>query len=208
MKVRSLLVLLALATPSIAWGTACSKPPAPTDGATSAPNASATSSSVKAIAPVPMPASTTPAWLAVAEPTPLYGDLAHGVRIKRLQQPPNVSEIDVLLNRVATQPATAAGIRAAAKDLADNEKLGADPTWAGSGTSPGATILHHGGMALLVERTRRACANAKGNAEIGKAAAEIPTPPIVNSGGIDKAAVEQDRHVLLEAARDCGAKPD
>lgn len=198
-------LLLALVV-SVGLLGACSKHPGPVGGP--ADGASSASPVARSTAPAPMPASTTPAWLAVAEPTPLYGDLARSVRVGRQQQPTNIAEIDVLLNRMAMQPATADGIRAAAKDLADHEKLGADPTWAGSGTSPGAAVLHHGGMALLVERTRRACANAKGNTEIGKAAAEIPTPPIFNSGGIDKNAVEQDRHVLLEAARDCGAKPE
>lgn len=102
-------------------------------------------------------------------------------------------------------PETASGLRDAAKMLEEGRSLAADPKWTGSGTSPGARLLHAGGMALLVDLTQRACAASRGDAEVGRAADTIPLPRTFISGGVDRDAAERDRHAVQEAARSCGA---
>jgi hypothetical protein len=152
--------------------------------------------------------SGAPAWLAEARGAPLYGGLAQNARLGPGRRPATLAAVDASLDEVARTPSTAIGLRDAAGILERARTTTFDPNWTGSGTSPAGALLHHGGMALLVVHAAVACSGSKGDAAVGRAAAEIPLPPMFGSGGPDKNAVEQDRHVLLEATRACGSKPD
>jgi len=192
---------LALAAALLATTIACSKSSgtaATTSSASPAPSMSA---------PPVAASSGSPAWLAFASRAPTYGEQARTARAGAARKPPTLAEIDALFDRMTKEPETAAGLRAAAKMLEGGKPLASDPTWTGSGTSPGAKLLHHGGMALLVDLTQRACAANAGDKEIGKAADSIALPSISHSGGVDRGAAERDRHAVQEAARACGATP-
>jgi hypothetical protein len=153
-------------------------------------------------------AAQPPAWLAVAARTPIYGEHARQRRMGDGRKPPRLGEIDSLFDAIAALPATAAGIREGARRLEEGRALAADPKWAGSGASPGSALLHAAGMALLVDLTQRACKAHRGDAAIGEAADTAPLPSTFNSRGVAKDAAEEDRHLMREAARACGAKPD
>jgi hypothetical protein len=140
--------------------------------------------------------------------TPIYGERARAKRMGDGPKPPRLGEVDGLFDAIAALPTTAAGIREGARKLEEGRALAANPKWAGSGTSPGAALLHAAGMALLVDLTDRACKAHRGDAAIGEAADTAPLPATFNSGGIDKGVAEEDRHMMREAARACGAKPD
>ncbi|MBX3186734.1 MAG: hypothetical protein KF819_06950 [Labilithrix sp.] len=168
------------------------------------------SSAASAPASVPASSDTTdasaPAWLSFTDRAPVLGEQARKTRLGVGARAAQLAAIDGLFETITRQPETAGGIREAARLLERHQDYGADRRWTGSGTSPGATLMHHGGMALLVDLTTRACAAQKGDEAVGKAADEVPLPPWFNSGGIDKTTAERDRHVLQEAARACGAK--
>lgn len=194
-------VSITLAALVLSMTAACSKSAVPGAASTSASAASAST------VPPPAPSSDAPAWIAFASRAPMYGEQAREARTGSGPKPPTLADIDALFDRMTKQPETAAGVRGAAKMLEEGRPLASDPRWAGSGSSPGATLLHHGGMALLVDLTQRACAANAGNKDIGSAADTVPLPPIFNSGGADRHAAERDRHVLQEAVRACGSNP-
>jgi hypothetical protein len=175
---------------------ACSKSAVPTPPPEpSAPPASSSSSS----------SSASPAWLAFAVRAPVVGESARAARTGPARKPPKLAEIDAVFDRMTKEPETADGLRAAAKLLEDARPLASDPKWAGSGSSPGAALLHHGGLALLVDLAQRACAAKPGDAAVGAAADTIPLPRIFDSGGVDRGNAARDRHIVQEAARACGS---
>ena len=151
--------------------------------------------------------STLPPWVAFAERAPLLGEQAkkerHNPRVKQA----TLSSIDGLFESVTKEPETGAGLYEAARIIEEGKPLGSDREWSGSGTSPGAVLLHHGGMALLVDLGQRACAARPGDDRVGTAADTAPLPPMFNSGGPDKGVAERDRHLLQEATRACGSHP-
>lgn len=187
---------------------ACSKP-ATTESTPTAASSSpvAAAASPPAAPHAPSPTSAAPAWLTAADRAPLYGKIARRERTGPGRKPTKLAEIDELLERMTKQPETAEGVREAARMLDDGAKLGRDPSFTGSGTSPGATLLHHGGMAVLIDLTQRACAAKPGDKAIGAAADTAPLPLMFNSAGRDQDRVEQDRHILQEAAQKCGSTP-
>ncbi len=155
--------------------------------------------------PASSSSSASPAWLAFAVRAPVIGESARAARTGPAPKPPTLAEIDALFDRMTKEPETADGLRAAAKLLEDGRPLASDRKWAGSGSSPGAALLHHGGLALLVDLAQRACAAKPGDAAVGAAADTIPLPRIFNSGGSDRGTAARDRHIVQEAARACGS---
>lgn len=153
----------------------------------------------------PASSSASPAWLAFAVRAPVIGESARTARTGPARKPPKLAEIDAVFDRTTKEPETADGLRAAAKLLEDARPLASDPKWTGSGSSPGAALLHHGGLALLVDLAQRACAAKPGDAGVGAAADTIPLPPIFNSGGVDRGTAARDRDLVQEAARGCGS---
>lgn len=181
----------------------------PTPSASSSTPSSATTSAPSAADPSPSaqgaPAAGDPKWYASAARAP--GELASGIGRLRASKarPRNMDAIDAVLDEVASQPATAAGIRSAASILhAAPDKL-QDPKWAGSGTAPWAQWLHHGGIAILGDLAQRACASGDRPAT-AKAIDEIDLPPIFNSGGVDRNAMTEQRERLQKASAACRSK--
>ncbi len=103
------------------------------------------------------------------------------------------------------QPATAAGLRGAAKLLEDGAGTGTKGDWQGSGTSPSARTMHDVGIALLIDLVTRACAATPGDAAMGKAVESIPIPPVYSSV-LDRATMDRDRDALRVAGAGCGLK--
>ncbi len=151
-------------------------------------------------------ASKGPAWLdaATRAPEPLAtratNEHARGSPFR------HDDVIDPMLDRVAAQEPTAAGIQAAAKILKDNAGAGGDPKWSGSGNSPAGALIHAAGVALLADLVARACAKNPKDAAIGRAVETIATPPWYTSV-VDHAQEERDRDALREAGAACGLKP-
>jgi hypothetical protein len=110
--------------------------------------------------------------------------------------------VSKLLDGVAANAASAAGLRAAAAQLDAGQSAGAEKKWAGSGTPPWAALRHDGGVAVLVAIARRACGDG-GDVDLAKAAAEVPIPAFYNSGGVDKLRADEDRRAVEGAAK-CG----
>jgi hypothetical protein len=165
---------------------------------TPAPASSITSSAQ----PLPVAA---PKWLTRAERAPpsLAKD-ARDVRLDPRDFPSNAAAIDAVLDDVAAQDASGAGIRAAAGILSGAPPKLNDPRWAGGGGSPRWAIwLHYGGIALLADLAQRACAAHAHDASVLEAIDAIELPPITNSGGIARAQMNEARAHLRGAAAAC-----
>ena len=117
--------------------------------------------------------------------------------------PKKPEAVDAVLDDVAQQAASPAGIRTAAQILHDASPKLADPSWAGSGTAPWARWLHVGGIALLADLAQRACAAKPGDKDVVKAIDDIELPPIFNSGGVDRAQMSAQRDRLRASASGC-----
>jgi hypothetical protein len=165
------------------------------------------SENAKAEAQAAAARSLLPSWVATAAAAPMLGEQARKERQAARVKAATLTSIDNLLDTVASEPATAAGLVEGARVVEEGKALGSDREWAGSGTSPGATLLHHGGMALLLVLGQRACAAKPGDTAVGAAADTAPLPPLFGPGGLDKTAAERDRHLLQEATRACGSHP-
>lgn len=150
-----------------------------------------------------------PRWLSAAlrAPPPLAQAARDARRAPRPRAPKSPAAVDAVLDEVAQQSASAAGLRKAAQLLHEGAPKLADPSWAGSGTAPWAMWLHAGGIAILADLAQRACAASPGaDKDVLKAIDEIELPPIFNSGGVDRAAMDVQRGRLRAAASGCAAK--
>ncbi len=165
---------------------------------TSATTASASSSA-------PPAKSVPPTWLAAAARAP--GHLAADAKDEYAKTSPyrHDDAINEVLNRVAAEPATASGIRAAARILEDNGGVGGDMQWAGSGSSPASMLVRAAGLALLADLVTRACATNP-SADVSRAIDTIPLPPHYNSVGRSENVARQDRVDLRDAAKRCPQK--
>lgn len=200
---------------SAVLGGACSRPGSQGD-AGPASSSAPSSSGAKAIASdnarfeaeAGAAQSLLPGWVAYAERAPVIGAEARKERQAARLKHPRLVSIDNLFDSMVKEPETADGLIEAARLLEEGRPLGADREWTGSGTSPGARLLHHGGVALLVDLGQRACSARAGDKKIGAAADTVPLPPVFGSGGgVDKSVAERDRHLLQEATRACGSHP-
>lgn len=208
MHIRPLLGLVLLALvgcPSRSGTTAATSSATPPTASTAetTPPASATATASAATSAADA-GSSGPAWLTAAlrAPTPQ----ANAAKTERSKVSPfrDDAAIDALLDKVAAAPATAAGLRAAAKLLEDGKGTGQTKmVWAGSGTAPAGSMLHAGGVALLADLVTRACSAAPHDAAIGKAVNEIPIPAMYSSV-LDKSQMNRDRDALRGAGSGCG----
>jgi hypothetical protein len=165
------------------------------------------SSATSATSVVAVPSGSEPRWLTAASraPAPLAEE-ARSARLARANTPRRPGAVDAVLDRVADQEASAAGIREAAQILHDAPPSLSDPKWAGSGTAPWARWLHVGGIALLADLAKRACAARPGDQEVTKALDAMDLPPIYNSGGVDRAQMDVQRGRIRAAAAGCAGR--
>lgn len=164
----------------------------------------ATSASAPATPNASSPASSA-AWRKVAA-KPRSGELDDAydalVDLKRMT-PQNAAAVTAVLDKLAVESATPEGLLAAGEIVAANEAAGADPTWAGSGTSPAASALHAGTMAVFRGIVGRAAERARGDADAAvaliKAIRKVKLAPLFNSGG--RTSDDRDRSRLHIEAR-------
>lgn len=203
MRASSIVLLLCLGCPSKP-----SPSTATTATATSAP--SVATADVPSVAPVAPSASAAPVvagpkWLDAAARAPK--ELADAAKSEYSKGSPfrHDAQIDAVLDRVASQEPSGAGLRAAAKILEDNSGAGGDMSWAGSGTSPAGALLHAAGVALLSDLVIRACAANPKDSSLGPAIESLPLPAVYSSVR-DTAQTDRDRDSLRAAAAACGVK--
>lgn len=153
------------------------------------------------------PDAAAPKWFASAARAP--GALAQRANqlLVRGPRPRNAADVDAVLDQVAAQAPSAAGLRAAADLLQAAPTKLKDPTWAGSGTAPWALWLHHAGIAILADLAQRSCTSNDDAATIEKTVEALALPPIFNSGGVDGTAMAEQRERLRGAVASCVRSP-